>query len=113
MFFNKKLSFEKNQKEYTREYIHMRFENENDIQPYYKELSDVVTGKVVPQLTSEEKTKYGITDEEETDSNGIPDFWLKALERSEFYPLSKKDVKVLEHLNDVSYQVLEDERVSL
>ena len=90
--------------------MELRFNNESEIQPFYAELSNIVTGSVTPQLTQEEMEKYNIT-QNETDSNGIPDFWLKAIENSQFYPLSKKDVKVLEHLSDVSYSFLDDKRV--
>lgn len=59
-------------------------------------------------LTTEEKSKYQINDNEITDEAGIPNFWLNAIKNSKYFALNDKDELVLAHLKDVKLNLNAD-----
>lgn len=66
----------------------------------YDQISAIVKGEVTtPQISAEEKTKYGITEGNEGEA-GIPDYWMTAIKNSNYLMINEKDEEILKFLKD-------------
>jgi len=62
-------------------------------------------------ISSEEKGKYDILDNDNNEEAGIPKFWCNAIKNSKFFAVNENDEKVLVHLRDVKLVLNEDKKL--
>jgi nucleosome assembly protein 1-like 1 len=80
-------------------------------QECYDAISRIVKGECVPSMTTEEKTKYGITDSAEVSETGIPNYWGVVFKNSGYMCVNEKDEEILKYLKDVRMKPLGDSRL--
>merc|ERR1711957_816843 len=92
---------------YLKEYNHLKLQYDHKYQQYHQELSMISQGEVNGEITPEDATKYGIT-EEEVKETGIPEYWTNVLIFSKFFELNEKDEEVCNHMKNITLKLNDD-----
>lgn len=78
----------------------------------YNEISDIIKGKINPEISEEDYKKYGIKKDNEKNEilnyKSVDDFWLKAIKNSDYFDLSETEEKILSYLKDVQINLHEN-----
>ena len=96
------------------EYKQIRANSEIKSFQIYKQISDIIQGKINPDtlLTNDDYIKYNINkDENNFDINNykeIKNFWLTALKNCDYFYISKFEEKILTHLKDIKIELHEN-----
>lgn len=81
----------------------------------YDKLYKVIDNKIdllvnstskIEDITEEDKTKYGIVDDDEGKEHIIEDYWNKVIINSRYFTVTEKDKKILKYIKRVSLEKL-------
>ena len=95
------------------EYKQIRGNNEMKSFEIYKQISDIIQGKINPNnlLTEDDYIKYNINKKENPNDinyKEIKNFWLIALKNCDYFYISKLEEKILENLKDIKIELHEN-----
>lgn len=114
-------------KQYEQERTELEIKYLSLYQPLYEKRSGIISGEIpvedrdqgeksdtevteVTEVTeSSEATTKSKVENEASEDNGIPDFWLTALQNHDYFQLliTERDAEVLKHLKDIRYEFLD------
>ena len=85
--------------QYGKEYDTLRDKYDKQFQIIDDKIDDIVKTKENIEITPEEKTKYGITDEGE--NHEIEDYWEKVILNSRYFTVTDKDKAIIKYIKRV------------
>jgi hypothetical protein len=89
----------------------LKFKYDTQYFQFYEEISKIVRGESNPYPTPEEAERYAIDSVASQTSEGIPDYWKKALKNSAYFTINEKDESILEFLKDVRLKPVEGNKL--
>jgi hypothetical protein len=92
--------------QYGKEYDSLRDKYDQQYQIIDDKIEDIVKSKDNIEITPEEKTKYGITDEGE--NHEIEDYWEKVILNSRYFTVTDKDKTILKYIKRVQMVKFKD-----
>jgi hypothetical protein len=92
--------------QYGKEYDSLRDKYDQQYQIIDYKIEDIVKSKDNIEITPEEKTKYGITDEGE--NHEIEDYWEKVILNSRYFTVTDKDKTILKYIKRVQMVKFKD-----
>jgi nucleosome assembly protein 1-like 1 len=94
---------------YDKEYMNLKIQFDEQYAKLNSEVSDIIGGTVVPQLSLEELKKYGIDNTGSVLEEGIPNYWATVLLNSKsFFDVNEKDELILTSLKNIRIVYKED-----
>ena len=85
--------------QYGKEYDTLRDKYDKQYQIIDDKIDDIVKTKENIEITPEEKTKYGITDEGE--NHEIEDYWEKVILNSRYFTVTDKDKAIIKYIKRI------------
>jgi nucleosome assembly protein 1-like 1 len=92
--------------QYGKEYDSLRDRYDQQYQIIDDKIEEIVKSKENIEITAEEKTKYGITDEGE--NHEIEDYWEKVILNSRYFTVTDKDKTILKYIKRVQMVKFKD-----
>ena len=86
--------------EYGKEYDSLQDKYDKQYQHIYDKIDEIVKSKEKIEITPEECTKYGITDDGE--SHEIEDYWQKVILNSRYFTITDKDKTIIKYIKKVN-----------
>ena len=86
--------------QYGPEYDALQDKYDKQYQQIYDKIEEIVKSKEKIEITPEECTKYGITDEGE--NHEIEDYWQKVIINSRYFTITDKDKAILKYIKKVN-----------
>jgi len=97
---NVHLDFKKTENDqYGKEYDALQDKYDKQYQDIYGKIEAIVKSKDKIEITPEEMTKYGITDEGE--NHEIEDYWQKVIVNSRYFTITEKDKTIIKYIKNV------------
>jgi nucleosome assembly protein 1-like 1 len=91
------------------EFLNLKKKFDDDYQTLAIEISKIVSGDKIPELSEEESKKYEIKSGATQSEAGIPQYWATVLTNSkDFYQVNENDEKILKFLKDVRVAYFDD-----
>lgn len=112
---NSEMNYSEDNK-YHRDYVQIRNQYEEKCFELYREMSNLIKGTQLPQLTESEYELYNIDESacsNEELSKPIEAFWLDVLDKSDFFKLTDKERNILKFLNDIQLNVDKDNKIDI
>jgi hypothetical protein len=86
--------------QYGKEYDALQDKYDKQYQQIYDKIDEIVKSKEKIEITPEECTKYGITDDGE--SQEIEDYWQKVILNSRYFTINEKDKTIIKYIKKVN-----------
>ena len=85
--------------QYGKEYDTLQDKYDKQYQEIYEKIENIVKSKDKIEITPEEMTKYGIT--EEGENHEIQDYWQKVIMNSRYFTINDKDKTIIKYIKNV------------
>ena len=86
--------------QYGKEYDALQDKYDKQYQKIYDKIDEIVKSKEKIEISEEEKTKYGITDDGE--NHEIEDYWQKVIINSRYFTITDKDRTIIKYIKKVN-----------
>ena len=94
--------------QYGKEYDTLQDKYDKQYDAVYAKIENIVESKDKIDISEEEKTKYGITDDDEGKEHEIEDYWEKVILNSRYFTINDKDKNIIKYIKKVNMAKFED-----
>ena len=94
--------------QYGKEYDTLQDRYDKQYDAIYAKIENIVESKEKIDISDEEKTKYGITDDDLGKEHVIENYWEKVILNSRYFTITDKDKIIIKFIKKVSMKKFED-----
>lgn len=94
--------------QFGKEYDTLQDRYDKQYDSIYAKIEEIVKSKEKIEISEEEKTKYGITDDDLGKEHEIENYWEKVIVNSRYFTINDKDKSILKYIKKVSMAKFED-----
>lgn len=94
--------------QYGNEYDTLQDKYDKQYDSIYGKIEEIVKSKEKIEISEEEKTKYGITDDDLGKEHEIENYWEKVIVNSRYFTINDKDKSIIKYITKVNMTKFED-----
>ena len=94
--------------QYGKEYDTLQDRYDKQYDAIYAKIENIVESKEKIEISDEEKTKYGITDDDLGKEHVIENYWEKVILNSRYFTITDKDKIIIKFIKKVNMTKFED-----